>query len=321
VQRWSPQLASGVLALALALGGCSTALQTIFDPVVLKVERSTEYYDVRGVTSDEILEYLETHSLTDVQGRRLAGSTQSSWRLEWSALPGSASCYLQRLSILLKLIVTLPRHESVDSLPDEARANWDRLVTHIAAHEQRHVDIELESARKLERQIRDLPTASSCGELRFAIDAASKTRRAEARKAHQQFHIDDAARRRAEQEPIQALIDMNRGKLAIVESEIWGLDRILAHLGRQRTAAQSDLQAVETEIGAADALRVRCASQDSGGGSTETVCGRRAGLTAANNALALEQDEAVSRKARFQGESKELRSRIESLVEKYKFTW
>jgi predicted secreted Zn-dependent protease len=280
LRRRSPRLASGALALTLALGGCGTALQTMFDPVVLKVERSTEYYDVRGVTSDEILEYLETHSLTDAQGRRLAGSTQSSWHVEWSALPGSASCYLQRLSILLKLVVSLPRHEYVDSLRNEARANWNRLVTHIAEHEQRYVDIELESAGKLQAQIRALPTASSCSELRFAIDAASKTHRTEARKAHRQFHIEDAARRRAEQEPIQSLIDTNRGRLAIVESEIWGLDRTLADLGRQR-----------------------------------------AGLTAANDEIALEQDGAVSRKAKLQEESEELRATIDSLVEKYKFTW
>jgi hypothetical protein len=78
LRRRSPQLALGGLAIALALGGCGTARQTMFDPVALKVERSTEYYEVRGATSGEILEYLEIHSLTDAQGRRLAGSVFAS---------------------------------------------------------------------------------------------------------------------------------------------------------------------------------------------------------------------------------------------------
>ena len=177
-QRRSPRLLFGVLAIALTLGACGTALQTLFDPVVLKVERSTKFYDVRGANATEIFEYLDTHSMTDAQGRRLAGSTASSWRLEWSALPGSTSCHLQRMTIVLNLVVTLPRHEYADGLQDEARANWDRLVMRIAEHEQRHVDIELESARKLERQIRAMPTVSSCSELRAALDAASTTHRA-----------------------------------------------------------------------------------------------------------------------------------------------
>ena len=51
----------GVVASSLALGSCGTLLQAL-DPIQLKVERSTTYYDVRGVTSDEIIEYLEEES-------------------------------------------------------------------------------------------------------------------------------------------------------------------------------------------------------------------------------------------------------------------
>ena len=274
-------------ALALTFGGCGTALLNLIDPVNLKVHRSTEYYDVRGATSGEIFEYLETHSLTDAQGRRLAGTTASSWRLEWSALPQSASCYLQKIIIGLKLVVTLPRHEHLDSLEEEARANWDMLVMHIAEHEQRHVDIELEAARRLEQHIRAMPTASNCAELKQALDATSKIHRSEADKVHRQFHVEDAARRQAEQKSIQAQIDANRGRLAVVESEIWGLDRTLADLGHQLATAQNQRGAVETE----------------------------------RKALAVERREAVSRKATFEEESAQLKSRINRLTEKYKFTW
>ena len=52
----------GVVASALALGACGTVLKAL-DPIQLKVERSTTYYDVRGVTSDEIIEYLDTGKL------------------------------------------------------------------------------------------------------------------------------------------------------------------------------------------------------------------------------------------------------------------
>jgi len=252
----------------------------VFDPVVLKVERSTKYYDVRGANSSEIFDYLAAHNETDARGRRMAGSTASSARLEWSALPGTASCYLQRLTILLNLVVTLPRHEYADGLQDEARANWDRLVKRIAEHEQRHVDIELEFARKLQTQIRALPTAASCSELRMALDAASTTIRAEAGRAHRQFHIEDVARREAERRPIRALIEADGAKLAIVDSEIWGLERILADIAR-----------------------------------------RRAGLVTADEALNREESDAAARKVKLQEESKELRGRMDSNIEKYKLTW
>jgi predicted secreted Zn-dependent protease len=269
-----------VLTLALALGACGTTLQTVFDPVVLKVERSTKYYDVRGANSTEIFDYLAAHSEMDARGRRLVGSTASSARLEWSALPGTTSCYLQRMIIRLNLVVTLPRHEHADGLQAEDRANWDRLVAHIAEHEQRHVDIELEFAGKLQSQIRVLPTASSCPELTTALNQVSKSVQAEAGRAHRRFHLEDATRREAERRPIQALIDADRAKLALVESEIWGLDRILADIGR-----------------------------------------RRDGLVTVDQALDREESDAVERKAKLQEESRELQRSIDSLSEKYKFTW
>jgi predicted secreted Zn-dependent protease len=253
----SPRPFLSVLTLALALGACGTTFQTVFDPVVLKVERSTKYYDVRGASSTEIFDYLAEHSETDARGRRLAGSTASSTHLQWSALPGNTSCYLQRLTILLNLVVTLPRHEYPDGLRDEARANWDRLVKRIAEHEQRHVDIELEFARKLQSQIRALPTASNCSELSLAINALSTGIRAESGRAHRQFHIEDAARREAERRPIRALIDADRAELALVESEIWGLDRILADIGRRRAGLASLDEALDREESAAAARKVR----------------------------------------------------------------
>jgi predicted secreted Zn-dependent protease len=197
-------------------------------PIQLKIERSTTYYDVRGVTSDEIIEYLELHSLTDPQGRRIVGSTAGSIRLAWSALPQSTSCYLQRLTIDLKLVVTLPRHVYAETLGGEAWTNWDALVTHIAEHEQRHVDIELDAAQKMEREIRVMPTEANCPGLKSAIDAVSRMNRAAAARAHRQFHAEDAARRLAARRPIEALVDSKRERLAIVDAEIWGIDRLPA---------------------------------------------------------------------------------------------
>lgn len=194
-------------------------------------------------------------------------------------MPANTSCYLQRMTIELNLVVTLPRHTHADTLKDEDRANWDRLVKHITEHEQRHVDIELEFARKLQSQIRAMPTASSCSELRTVLDAASKSIRAEAGRAHRQFHRDEATRQEAERRPIRALIDADRAKLAILESEIWGLDRILADIGRRRAGPVTDA------------------------------------------ALDREESDAAERKARLQEESRELQRSIESLVQKYNFTW
>src|SRR4030095_10123053 len=211
-----------LLALALTFGGCGTALLNLIDPVNLKVHRSTEYYDVRGATSGEILEYLETHSLADAQGRRLAGTTASSWRLEWSTLPQSASCYFQKIILGLNLVLALP-------------------------------------APQIHRQKAD--------------------------KVHRQFHVEDAARRQAERTSIQAQIDANRGRLAVVESEIWGLDRTLSDLGHQLATAQDQGGAVEMK------------------------------------ALAVERRKAVSRKATLEQESAQLKSLINRLTEKYKFTW
>ena len=258
----------------------------MLDPIQLKVERSTTYYDVRGVTSDEIIEYLEQHSMTDPQGRRLVGSTASSIHLAWTVLPQSTFCHLQRLTIDLKLVVTLPRHEYVDTLGGGARANWDALVTHIAEHEQRHVDIELDAARKMEREIRAMPAEPYCSGLKSAIDAVSRMNRAAAPRAHRQFHVEDAARRQAARRPIQALIDSKRGRLAIVDGEIWA--------------------------------SIECSPISRDGGRRHRA--RRKRLMPTGRSRSSKRTR-FARRAKLEEEAKDLRATIDRLAEKFKFTW
>src|SRR3989442_9971211 len=50
----------------------------------------------------------------------------------------------------------LPRHETADDLPADLRDRWERFVARVAAHEQRHVDIYLEGAKRSEEHTSEL---------------------------------------------------------------------------------------------------------------------------------------------------------------------
>ena len=91
---------------------------------------------------------------------------------------------------------------------------------------------------------------------RCALDAASTTIRAEAGRAHRQFHIEDAARREAERRPTRTLIEADGAKLAIVESDM-GLDRILAGIAHRRAGLVPADEALNREESDAAARKVK----------------------------------------------------------------
>jgi len=125
------------------------------------------------------------------------------------------------LTITLRLVVTLPRHEHPEVLRGDVRRHWERFAARIAAHEQRHVDIFVDGAKAMKAGM-EKPRAggASCAEIEKAIDELWTRGQAEIDRAQNQFHVEDTAKSNAERGPMQSDLDANKARLAAVEAEM-----------------------------------------------------------------------------------------------------
>jgi len=61
------------------------------------------------------------------------------------------------------LELALPRWDGYDGASPQARAEWDRMVEKLRIHEQRHVDIAIEEADDLARELKGKPMSRIAG--------------------------------------------------------------------------------------------------------------------------------------------------------------
>ena len=208
-----------VAALALLAGPGLTACSSPppappRQPVGVETSVSTGYYPVRGTTTAAIFTAIDANGLVETSGQRAVGVTSAEWKLTSGDVDVRAvPCVFPSLTVMLHLVVKLPRHETPDDLPADLRDRWERFVARVAAHEQRHVDIYLEGAKAMKARLEATRTA-----------------------------VDETTAR-SEREVAQARLDDTRGRLEPVNAEIRRLDTELADLRRQVDAGRADLVA------------------------------------------------------------------------------
>src|SRR2546422_4665522 len=153
-------------------------------PVGVETTVSTGYYPVRGTTTAAIFAAIDANGLVETSGQREVGVPSAEWKLTSGDVDVRAvPCVFPSLTVILHLVVKLPRHETPDDLPADLRDRWERFVARVAAHEQRHVDIYLEGAKAMKARLEATRTAVSCADLEKAIDAEWRAQQADIERA------------------------------------------------------------------------------------------------------------------------------------------
>src|SRR5262249_10272442 len=153
-------------------------------PVAVETSVSTRYYPVRGTTTAAIFAAIDANGLVETSGQRAMGLTSTEWKLDSGEVDvGAKPCVFPSLTVTLHLVVTLPRHEMPGDLPADLRDRWERFVARVAAHEQRHVDINLEGAAAMKARLEATRTTVSCADLEKTIDAAWRAQQADIERA------------------------------------------------------------------------------------------------------------------------------------------
>jgi predicted secreted Zn-dependent protease len=239
-----------LLLLPLVLARCAGLRSGAPEWVTLRISTSTEYYVVRGTTSRAIFEALDGNGLSDSQGRRAVGLTSALWSLEGSGVQeGVGFCSAASMTIVLDLVVTLPRLDASDGLSPDLEAKWQRFAARVAAHEQRHVDIYLEGARRMKTRMETaLAKPSTCAAMQAAIGHIWASEQAETEASQERFHVEDDARFEVDRRPLQARIETNKARLTAIEAEAEVADRALEEVASEISAASARMALAEAEL-------------------------------------------------------------------------
>ena len=251
--------------------------------VILKTNSSTQYYSVRGSTTEAIFDAIERNGLFDSKARRAVGVTAAEQHIDWKGMETHpALCSSEPMTLTLNILITLPRHERPTDLSQDIMTSWQRFAARVAAHEQRHVDIYLDGAKRLKTRMEALlTTTSSCYELKNMIRSISASQQAETEKAQDDFHLEDEAKIRDGRKPLQVQIDINQTRLTAIDSEMRGLDQTLDDLKRQRDTTHAAIDAVQAEMAKSGASLASC-SQSRQTSEIQALCQRYNGLVAAH---------------------------------------
>jgi predicted secreted Zn-dependent protease len=153
---------SGVLALALL------ALPAAAEPAITEDVR---FYPVTGATIADIRADLRTKRLRDMTGAY--GDARTSWRVRWrfdTADGPEGGCALANVRVEIIVRTLAPELSPEAALSGEDRARFDAYHAALLRHENRHREIAVEGARRIEAALNATPSTASCGDIRSSAN-------------------------------------------------------------------------------------------------------------------------------------------------------
>lgn len=224
---------------------------TTLSPGRIRIDTSltTVYYSVEGQTTAAIFESISLsgpHSDTE----KASGLTATLWAYSLETLPSSMGCQIGPMRISLDIRVILPNHTEQDLLPEELALSWQKFAADVAAHEQRHVDINFAGVELIRQKMLALPSADSCESLEIEVESLWNQEQLAIQAGHDQFHDDEDARVKALRAPLQAQIDANQSRIRFLAAQIVSLDSTISAESQEVAAVEAQLDALRSQIDA-----------------------------------------------------------------------
>ncbi|HLF78394.1 MAG TPA: DUF922 domain-containing protein [Dehalococcoidia bacterium] len=209
---------------------------------------STKSYAVKGSTSEMIFDFIERNGPTDDAGQRGSGLTAAKWSYVWKGSASREGCGIASLTVSLDLTVTLPKHESQQSLSPSVTRSWERFSADVAAHEQHHVDIYMAGAQTMKGMMQAIQPKPSCDLLEKEIGAVWSREQKAIDDLQEAFHKDEDARLSAQRRPLQTQIETNRGRINAMSAQIRTMDEQVDSLRRQIKEAQDLISPLKSQM-------------------------------------------------------------------------
>jgi len=118
------------------------------------VNKTYSYFSVGGKTLDELERELNKRGpKVKTTGQRHPGATRMQFNTRLGYMEKNGSCRVTEATVTVKAKVILPRWRQRNGADQDVRLVWDTLSSDIKRHEDQHVAIARDYARKLERQL------------------------------------------------------------------------------------------------------------------------------------------------------------------------
>jgi predicted secreted Zn-dependent protease len=127
-----------------------------------------EYYDVRGVTEEELRREIAAKG---PEGRWW-GTANTRIGYEVTMKPAPEGCAVDKVHANADSTMRLPRWVNRFEAPVAVQQGFDNAFRSLELHERGHVAISLDTAKELERTLREIPPAPTCK----AIEAEAERR-------------------------------------------------------------------------------------------------------------------------------------------------
>lgn len=153
------------------------------------LSKSYSYFSIGGLTLPEIERQLEKRGpKLKSTGQRHPGATNMAFTTQVDYADSGTHCRIADARVLVKAEVILPRWRMYRRAEKEVRLIWDTLARDIKRHEESHLSIAKNHARRLEDRLKALPRRRSCAVL--AAEVEKTTARVLAEHDAAQEHFD-----------------------------------------------------------------------------------------------------------------------------------
>jgi predicted secreted Zn-dependent protease len=156
--------------------------------VTVTIERKT--FLVQGCTERELID----SAIKNVPFKpvdRTVAVTASGFSIESSFVRKGSSCALASATIVVPIVVHIAEATTREGMSSDEGKKWDSFVSESKTHEQRHVDINLQGAKRLPQAIEEVPASTSCADVEESIRAAFDRITAETSRQHDAFDTQE----------------------------------------------------------------------------------------------------------------------------------
>lgn len=180
----------GGIAAALGVALLIAAPASVQAKPVVKTSFKT--YSVPGTSAYDLLTYMQRNG-PHANGARALATTSASFRYQADAQTAKG-CTLKNFRVRTDFVITLPKATNSSSMPPSVRKRWGQFVKHARWHENRHKQIWIGCAKRIERAARSMGTQRSCRAAWSKAQAIVKAQLARCDRIHAAFDRKETAR-------------------------------------------------------------------------------------------------------------------------------
>jgi predicted secreted Zn-dependent protease len=237
-----------------ATGTLEPQLLPIEERIRLDTKTSTSFYVVYGKTSQEILSFMTRYGPTTSDGERGLGIARPQVSLTWQPETHAASCIIDSMTISINVDVTLPHLAQQELLAPRLSQLWDELLSGIARHEQRHVDIYFEGMRQIRSELIGLQPRNNCAALEASVQGIWNQGLDRIQAAQDRFHDSEDARINNQKSSLKSQYESKDTRIAelrreidVLDANIRSLETEMASLSNQAAPLQSQIEAIKAQ--------------------------------------------------------------------------